>query len=150
MKREFSAGGIVFNKKGEVLLTKRSLKKPLWPTYWDLSFSSHPWVGENLEEAGRRRAKEELGIKVKGFKDLFSYNYQSGWSDLFSEHEVNHILLATYTYAGVIKPNLDEIGEFFWLGWEQIEPWVNEHHNQVAPWVTLSLRKLHQLPFVYA
>ncbi|PIP52739.1 isopentenyl-diphosphate delta-isomerase, partial [Candidatus Beckwithbacteria bacterium CG23_combo_of_CG06-09_8_20_14_all_34_8] len=75
---------ILRNNKGEILLTKRSLKKPLWPTYWDGSFSSHPRVGETLEQSCERRAKEELGIEVKDFKDLFNYSYHIKWNTVFS------------------------------------------------------------------
>ncbi|HBQ50769.1 hypothetical protein A3B42_03435 [Candidatus Daviesbacteria bacterium RIFCSPLOWO2_01_FULL_38_10] len=59
MKREFSAGGIVFNKKGEVLLTKHS--------------QNHHWSfpkglidpGQTFQEAAVREVKEEGGVEAK-------------------------------------------------------------------------------------
>ncbi len=59
MKREFSAGGIVFNKKGQVLLTKHS--------------QNHHWgfpkglieEGQKSEEAALREVKEEGGVEAK-------------------------------------------------------------------------------------
>lgn len=109
--RAFTA--ILRNKNGEILTTRRSLKKPLWPTFWDVSFSSHPWVGESLEEACVRRAKEELGIKIEKVKRLFKYEYHRRWSEAFSEYEINHILLVEYN--GKLELNPEEISECKWL-----------------------------------
>lgn len=56
MKREFSAGGIVFNKKGQVLLTQHSTNK-----YWGFPKGN---VGskESMKDAALREVKEEAGI----------------------------------------------------------------------------------------
>ncbi len=56
MKREFSAGGIVFNDKGQALLTQHSQNK-----HW--SFPKG-WIdkGESVEEAALREVKEEGGV----------------------------------------------------------------------------------------
>lgn len=59
MKREFSAGGIVFNDKGQVLLTKHS--------------QNHHWSfpkglidpGQTPREAAVREVKEEGGVKAE-------------------------------------------------------------------------------------
>lgn len=59
MKREFSAGGIVFNNKGQVLLTKHS--------------QNHHWSfpkglidpGQKTEEAALREVKEEGGAEAE-------------------------------------------------------------------------------------
>ncbi len=57
MKREFSAGGIVFNK-GKVLLTKHSQNK-----HW--SFPKGLTDGQTLEEAALREVKEEGGVEAE-------------------------------------------------------------------------------------
>lgn len=59
MKREFSAGGIVFNNKGQVLLTQHS--------------QNHHWSfpkglidpGQTTEEAAIREVKEEGGVEAE-------------------------------------------------------------------------------------
>jgi len=138
LHRAFTA--ILVNDKKEILLTKRALQKPLWPTYWDGSFSSHPWVGESLEAACERRAKEELGIEVAGFKDLFSYYYQVRWNSLFSEHEINHILLSRYN--GELKPDREEVSEWKWLSWEKVTDWVKKEPEVMAPWWIMAVEKI--------
>ncbi|MCL5784736.1 MAG: NUDIX domain-containing protein [Patescibacteria group bacterium] len=59
MKREFSAGGIVFNSQGQVLLTQNSANK-----YWGFPKG---WVdkGESTKEAALREVKEEGGVEAE-------------------------------------------------------------------------------------
>jgi len=141
-KRHRAFTAILKNDQGEILMTKRSLKKPLWPTFWDFSFSSHPWVDEELEVACQRRAKQELGIKVKGFKELLFYQYHKRWSELFSEWEINHVLLAGY--SGKLKPNPEEISEWKWLEWDQVLAWVKKEPRIMAPWVVIAIKKIER------
>lgn len=59
MKREFSAGGIVFNDKGQVLLTQHSQNKH-WSFPKGLIDS-----GQTTEEAALREVREEGGVEAK-------------------------------------------------------------------------------------
>ncbi|NMB57183.1 isopentenyl-diphosphate Delta-isomerase [Candidatus Beckwithbacteria bacterium] len=128
------------NKNDEFLLTTRSLKKALWPTFWDGSFSSHPNIGEDLPTACRRRAKEELGIEIKPeFKELFSYSYHIKWNEFFSEYEVNHVLLGNYD--GNFDLNPEEIKNFKWLKWPDLIKFCKKS-NKIAPWFSLALKKI--------
>ena len=57
--------GFIFNKKGDVLLQKRSANKKLWPNLWDITAGGHVLAGEFGETALIREIKEELGIEVE-------------------------------------------------------------------------------------
>src|SRR3972149_7908804 len=59
MKREFSAGGIVFNDKGQVLLTKNSQNK-----HWSFPKGLID-PGQTTKEAALREVKEEGGIEAE-------------------------------------------------------------------------------------
>ncbi|MFA5932621.1 MAG: NUDIX domain-containing protein [Microgenomates group bacterium] len=59
MKREFSAGGIVFNKEGNVLVTQHSTNK-----HWGFP-KGKPNEGEGMKQAGLREVKEEGGIEAE-------------------------------------------------------------------------------------
>lgn len=59
MKREFSAGGIVFNDKGEVLLTKHSQNK-----HWSFPKGLID-PGQTTKEAALREVKEEGGVEAE-------------------------------------------------------------------------------------
>ena len=56
--------GFIFNKKGDVLLQKRSANKKLWPNLWDITAGGHVLAGEFGETALIREIKEELGIEA--------------------------------------------------------------------------------------
>lgn len=69
MKREFSAGGIVFNNDGQVLLTKHSQNK-----HW--SFPKG-WIeqGQTSKEAAVREVREEGGVEAEIIKKLGDSKY---------------------------------------------------------------------------
>ncbi len=56
---------MVFNRDGELFLTRRSEEKPLWPGYWDGTVASHVWRGEDYVHASRRRLVPSLMV-VRG------------------------------------------------------------------------------------
>lgn len=60
MKREFSAGGIVFNSKGQVLVTQHSQNK-----HWSFpkGLLDHP--EQTMEESALREVKEEGGVEAE-------------------------------------------------------------------------------------
>lgn len=59
MKREFSAGGIVFNNKGEVLLAQNSSNK-----YWGFP-KGWPNEKESMRDTAVREVKEEAGVEAE-------------------------------------------------------------------------------------
>lgn len=59
MKREFSAGGIVFNNKGRVLI-----RKSAGTEYWSFP-KGHIDDGETTGQAALREVKEETGIEAE-------------------------------------------------------------------------------------
>ena len=49
---------------GNLVLQRRAADKPLWPLYWSNACCSHPRAGETVEDAARRRLREELGVNT--------------------------------------------------------------------------------------
>ena len=56
---------LVFNRRGEVFLQKRSMTKDTFPGAWDSSASGHLDTGEDYDECAVREMREELGIVVE-------------------------------------------------------------------------------------
>jgi len=62
-------GGLILNKKGKILLTKRI--EPIFPQWngkWGIP-GGHVEFGESPEETLHRELKEELGVEVRVFQD---------------------------------------------------------------------------------
>ncbi|EKD91425.1 MAG: MutT/NUDIX family protein [uncultured bacterium] len=64
MKREFSAGGIIFNPKGQVLLINNAAMRDPKKSYWGFP-KGHIHSGESSQDAALREVEEEVGIKAK-------------------------------------------------------------------------------------
>lgn len=56
---------LIFDKEGNMLLQKRSMKKSFCPGYWSTAVGGHVQSGETYEVAALREFEEELGVKVK-------------------------------------------------------------------------------------
>ncbi len=61
LHRAFSV--FIFNREVKVLHQQRSEQKPLWPLFWSNSCCSHPREAEEVEDAGRRRLREDLNLQ---------------------------------------------------------------------------------------
>lgn len=69
---------LVFNKKGELLLQKRSASKDVAPGKWDTSVGGHVNPDEALPAAAKREMKEELGIDAQ-LTYLYSYMHTNSY-----------------------------------------------------------------------
>ena len=142
-KRHRAITVFIKNSQNKFLLTRRSLFKPLWPTYWDAGFSTHQRINESLNNCARRRAFEELGIKnlkTDDFKNIFSYEYHLSWNEVFSEWEINHILIADYD--GEINLNHKESSDIQWLSWSELEKLIENKKELIAPWLEIAVRQI--------
>ena len=99
---------LVFDKKGRLLLQKRSLNKDVVPGKWDTSVGGHVNPAEDILDAAKREMKEELGISDCRLEYLYTY--------LFTNH-IESELVSTFSciYNGQFFFNKDEIDEIaFW------------------------------------
>jgi isopentenyldiphosphate isomerase len=99
---------LVFNRKGDLLLQRRSQKKDVAPGKWDTSVGGHVEAGEDLLGSCKREMQEELGITEFEPEYLYSYIHRNNY-----ESE----LVSTYrcVYDGEISYNMTEIDEIrFW------------------------------------
>jgi len=56
---------MVFNRRGEVFLQKRSMQKDTFPGAWDSSASGHLNAGEDYDACAVRELHEEIGLISK-------------------------------------------------------------------------------------
>ena len=55
---------LVFNRRGDLLLQKRSMRKDCFPGTWDSSSSGHLDQGEAYDACAVRELREEIGLEV--------------------------------------------------------------------------------------
>ncbi|MFM7430661.1 MAG: isopentenyl-diphosphate delta-isomerase, partial [Flammeovirgaceae bacterium] len=63
LHRAFSV--LIFNSKGELLIQKRASTKYHSGGLWTNTCCSHPTPQESIEQAAKRRLKEEMGIEAE-------------------------------------------------------------------------------------
>src|SRR6187402_696528 len=69
LHRAFSI--VIFNSKGEMLLQQRAAGKYNSGGLWTNACCSHPQPGETIEDAGKRKLRQEMGIECE-----LTYSYK--------------------------------------------------------------------------
>src|SRR5688572_20187427 len=114
LHRAFSV--LVFNSKGEILLQKRALRKYHSGGLWTNACCSHPQPGEKMEDAARRRLKEEMGIDLQP-EYAYKFIYKTVLDQNLVEHEYDHVYKATFNGEPAINKAEVADWKFVDLAW---------------------------------
>lgn len=132
----------VYNRSGELLMTRRALGKTAWPGVWTNSFCGHPRPAEPVLAAVHRRAEYELGITLQDVQlALPLFRYRAVDASGIVEHEICPVYTAVTDDE--IVPNPLEVVESRWvdpagLGSSLVTtPWA------FSPWLVLQAEQLH-------
>ncbi len=139
LHRAFSI--FIFNDQNQLLLQQRSEEKPLWPLYWSNSCCSHPRKGESLEEAARRRLKEELGLETD-LQYLFKFRYHVPYKDKGSEREICSVFVGRSNQEPTVNPT--EIAEWQWMDAEEVDREFREHPDRYSPWFKMEWQRIRK------
>ena len=102
---------LVMNKKGEILLERRSAKKDLYPGFWGL-VAGHAGAGEGYGQAAKREMMEETGAACR-LRPLFK-------TILRMKEETEMEAVFTCTYEGPFRVNKEESDEVRFFPKEEI------------------------------
>lgn len=111
MKREFSAGGIVFNKEGRVLITQHSQNN-----HWGFP-KGHIEKGQTSKEAAIREVREEGGIEAEIIEKIGENKYFYTF-DGKKRFKVVVLFLMKYL-SGDIADHDFEVSEAKWVSPEE-------------------------------
>lgn len=134
----------LFNSKSELLLTQRALSKKTFAGVWTNTVCGHPGPGETLEEAAKRRLREELGIRlISDIRFTSDYRYKFTDKSGIVENEICPILVGYYD--GEVKPNLKEIENYKWIKWQNWLEEVETNPRNWSPWCVEEGKRLRKL-----
>jgi isopentenyl-diphosphate delta-isomerase len=118
---------------GRLLVTQRALGKVTWPGVWTNSVCGHPAPGEDLPEAVRRRALEELGLRLDDLTLVLpSFRYRAVMDNGVVENELCPVYVARATGPATVDPS--EVETSVWVPWAQFRDEVLSGTRQVSPW----------------
>jgi len=132
---------------GRVLVTRRATHKRTWPGVWTNSVCGHPAPGEDLADAVRRRAGQELGLRLEGMALVLpGFRYRAVMADGIVENEMCPVFVATTTDA--VRPDADEVDDFAWVPWPEFRTSVLRGERDVSPWCVEQLQALPEDPWM--
>jgi isopentenyldiphosphate isomerase len=121
---------IVEDKKGRILLQKRSAKMQLYPSCWDQSAAGHVDEDESYETAAQRELFEELGINSNDLKEI-GYYY---WEGTFEWRKLNRFNKVYKVVVNNTPKNLGagEVTEVKWFTAQEAKDLVKNHPDHVT------------------
>ena len=129
----------VFNKRGDLLLQKRSLLKDMCPGLWDSSVSGHLDAGESYEAAAVRELEEEMGITTETTPEEIARiapGLETGWE---------HMRLYRIRHDGALRFPAAEVDAVMWFPLSEIAAWIATHPADFAPGFLECWKKLAAL-----
>jgi isopentenyl-diphosphate Delta-isomerase len=121
----------VLNSRGEMLLQRRAAAKYHSGGLWTNACCSHPRPGEAVDEAARRRLREEMGIDCAP-RPAFAFTYRADVGGGLVEHELDHVFLARHD--GDPRPDPDEVDGWRWMALSDIAAELDEAPERFTPW----------------
>ena len=138
LHRAFSV--FVMNNKGETMLQQRAAHKYHSPLLWTNTCCSHQRVGESNIDAGKRRLQEEMGF-VTELEELFSFIYKAPFDNGLTEHELDHVMIGSYTKNPII--NMEEVADWKWMKPEAIKIDISQHPDNYTAWFKIIFEKFY-------
>jgi isopentenyl-diphosphate Delta-isomerase len=139
LHRAFSI--FIFDSNGKMLLHQRAEDKYHGGNLWTNACCSHPYPGEQVEDAAKRRLKEELGFTTRLHK-IFSFTYHARVENGLIEHEFDHVFAGEY--ESTIHPNPHEVADHTYATMEQIKLDLNTHPEKFTSWFKIAFPKIEK------
>ncbi len=116
----------VFDRKGRVFVAKRSKRKATYPWLLDVSAAGHVDSGETYKQAALRELFEELGIKPRKIRKLFTFRLKSRPENAFVTQ-----YSAEIERAGKLNKYEIENGKF--MEWKEMRRMARKNPRKFAP-----------------
>lgn len=137
LHRAFSV--IIFNSQGEMLLHQRAFEKYHSPGLWTNACCGHPYIGEEMEVASKRRLFEEMGIDCE-LSYQFTFRYKADFDNGLTEHEIDHVYKGVFDKKFTANPS--EVAAYKWLAIEDIKACIENEPESYTYWFKVLMRHL--------
>ena len=128
---------LVYNRRGELFLQKRSMKKDTFPGAWDSSASGHLDAGEEYDACAVRELWEEIGLKTeRPLTRLFKL-------DACAETGQEFVWVYRLESEGPFTLHPEEIETGGWFAPEKVTSWMAERPRDFARALLLIWKLLH-------
>lgn len=131
-------GLLIYNKKGQMLLQKRSGTKDLQPGKWGISVGGHVTKGQTYEQALQRETLEELGIISK-------FTFIKKWI-IYSPQETEMSSLYRAINDGPFKTDPKEISEIRFFDIDEIAHLAATGRLELSDCAKITLIEIGILP----
>lgn len=138
LHRAFSV--LLFNSRGEMLLQKRAQTKYHSSGLWTNTCCSHPRPGESLEEATRRKLRQEMGIEANP-RFAFKFQYKAPLDNQLIEYEIDHVFIGQFDGEPVL--NEHEAEDWRFVDLHSLKQQIHTDPQQFTPWFRLILDHPH-------
>ena len=135
----------VLDPADRLLLTRRSTAKRTFPGVWTNSFCGHPAPGEPLVDAVRRRASDELGLRLGEVSVVLpDFRYRAEMDGVV-ELEICPVTVARVAEGADTTPAADEVADWEWVPWAAFANAVTTGAREVSTWCAEQVPLLERL-----
>lgn len=124
---------VLFDGEGRVLLQRRAKEKYHSGGLWSNTCCGHPRPGESVEDAARRRLRDELGIEGCDVARVDQFIYEAALDGGLMEYELDHVVVGSWT--GAISPNPSEVSETRWVERERLLQELLDAPSRYTAWI---------------
>ena len=124
---------VLFDDHGRLLLQRRADEKYHSGGLWSNAACGHPRPGESVEDAGRRRLFDELGIEGCELTRVDQFVYSADLGGGMVEHELDHVVVGRWN--GEATPNPREVSETKWIGHDDLLAALVEEPARFTAWL---------------
>jgi isopentenyl-diphosphate delta-isomerase len=128
----------------QVLVTRRAYRRATFPGAWS-SVGGHPAPGEPLEDAVRRRALREAGLRADDIRVVVPAHRVRADRDGVLENEICPVVVASVRHQ-VVTGHPDELDDADWVPWPELAERARSDRWTVTPWYREQVGLLRGLP----
>ena len=129
---------VILDKRGRMLLQRRADGKYHSGGLWTNACCTHPRAGEAVEDAARRRLREELGVDVE-LKFVLRTHYRADVGNGLIEDEVVHLFVGAYD--GEVTPDPEEVAGYDWVSQADLRKRVAANPENYTYWFRHYMRR---------